>query len=67
MSDRYPLLVESLREAARTVSIIAGIAAAILAARWSIRFIPKPVTAWVQDLFDMWLVLCILVLFVISK
>lgn len=67
MTDRYDLLVTAMREAAHTVTVIAGVALAILAARWSIKYIPRPLARVTQNLFDLWLVACILILFVISK
>lgn len=67
MTDRYELLITSMREAARTVSIIAMLAVSIVVARWSIKFIPPPMFTFAQTAFDLWLVFCVLVLFVISK
>ncbi len=67
MTDRYDLLVTAMREAAHTVTIIAGVALATLAARWSIKYIPRPLAPIMQNLFDLWLVACILILFVVSK
>lgn len=67
MTDRYDLLIESMRQAARAVNIFAVFAVAILAARWSIKYIPRPFASAVQNLFDLWLVAVVFVLFVISK
>lgn len=67
MTDRYDLLIASMREASRVVCVIAGLAVSILAARWSIKFLPPPIFAFMQAAFDLWFVLCILVLFIISK
>ena len=65
MTDRYDLLIASMRESARTVNILAALAVAVLVARWSIKYIPDP--KMVQNLFDLWLVFCVFVLFVVSK
>ncbi|MCE7858412.1 MAG: hypothetical protein DYG86_01345 [Chloroflexi bacterium CFX2] len=65
MTDRYDLLIASMRESAQVVNVVAALAVATLAARWSIKYIPDP--KMVRNLFDLWLVLCVLVLFVVSK
>lgn len=65
MTDRYELLIASMRESARVVNILAALAVTVLVARWSIKYIPDAKVF--QSLFDLWLVFCVLVLFVVSK
>jgi len=67
MTARYDLLITSMREAANTVTVIAGLALAIPVVRWTIRFAPGSLRAWIQNLFDLWLVIAMLILFVIAK
>lgn len=67
MTDRYDLLVESMREASRVISIIFGVSLAALGVRWAIRLAPPRLRTFVQNLFDLWLVSAQLILFVISK
>jgi len=65
MTDRYDLLITSMRESARAVNILAALAAATLMARWSIKYIPD--APMVRNVFDLWLVASVLILFAISK
>lgn len=67
MTDRYILLITSMRQAAHTVTIIFLIANAILLARWSIRYIPARWQTLVRNAFDIYLVTLNLVLFWIAK
>lgn len=64
MSDRWFFFLESMNEAARTVSIIWLLAHAILIARWSIRYIPLSMRRYALNLFDAWLIAVNLYLFV---
>lgn len=67
MTNRYDLYIASMIEAARTVTIIFTLALGILAARWSIKFIPEKMRPASQALFDLWLIVCNLILFVVSS
>lgn len=66
MTARYDLLIQSMQEAARTVTILFALASAILAARWSIKFSPERIRPTLLALFDLWLVAVNLVLFIVS-
>jgi len=67
MTARYDLLIQSMQEASRIVTIIFGLSSAILFARWSIRFAPERTRRVVLSLFDLWLVAVNLILFVVSQ
>jgi hypothetical protein len=68
MTDRYDLLIASMQEAARTVTILFGLACAILIARYSIRWITPPADkSVVRNYFDLWLVVMNLVLFLLAR
>lgn len=65
MTARYDLLIASMQAAAHTVTIIAALALTVITARWSIKYIPD--APMVRNVFDLWLVAAVLILFVISK
>ena len=66
MTARYDLLITSMQEAARTVTILAGLALAIIGARWSIRFAPEWVRPALLTCYDIWLVTVTIVLFIVA-
>lgn len=66
MTERFDLLISSMQAAARAVLLLFLVANAILVSRWSIRFVPDGFRQTVLNLFDMWLVVVNLYLFIIT-
>ena len=66
MTDRYELYIASMQEASRTVMILFCLACAITGARGSIKFAPEKIRRGLYVMFDCWLIVVNLVLFIVS-
>lgn len=68
MTDRYDLLIASMKSVSDIMLIICAFAMGTLLARWSIRFIPE---RWgrqaIYNGFDLWLVVAMLYIFMAAK
>lgn len=67
MTARYDLLITSMQEAARIVTIVFGLSLGILIARWSVRFAPEKTRIILLASFDLWLITVNLILFIVSQ